>query len=247
MTILPTSTSPNGTIPKSYQSFWAWFQKNEQSFLNAMTDMWSIKRVEEEFLDKLSPKLDEVYKGIFPLVGMLDSTTAELTLSVNEVEGIAFVEALVNAAPVLAGWKFTVFKPATPVEDFEIEKGGCTFGVRNMAFYVSQDTNYPNTIAITVVHNDYDNHSEPVVYSGVRFFLDNHLGELAYATMIDKLTVIDTKSAQKPLIPISKLRNYLTWRQLIKAHGSTVNNDANASFTGEEADDIDRAYQFAPI
>jgi hypothetical protein len=213
MTILPTPSPSTGTTPKSYQHFWAWFQKNEQSFIDAMTDMQDFKRIEEKFLDKLSPKLDKLHKGIFPLVGKLDSTTAELTLTVNGVvKNIALVEELVDAAPVLAGWKFTALKPAT-LGVMQME--GCSFSVSNMAFYVNQDANYPDTIAITVAHNDYDNHPDPVMYTGVSIFLDNYLGELVFATTIDELTVIDTKAAQKPLIPISNLRNYLTWRQQV--------------------------------
>lgn len=236
MTIIPTSASPTGTTPKAYQHFWTWFQKNEQSFFNALKDM---KHAEKKFLDKLIPKLNQLHTGLAPLAGMIDDTTAELILSVNGVvKDIALVEELVNAAPVLAGWKFTALKPATLLE---VQMEGCKFGADNMAFYVNQDANYPDTIAITVAHDGYDNHPEPVMYSGVCFFLDSHLGELVSATTIDELFVIDTKAAQKSLIPISELRGYLTHRQngfIRKYMGTTyhANNATVAAFAGKQAD-----------
>jgi hypothetical protein len=244
MTILPTSASSTETIPKAYHHFWAWFQKNEQSFFNVLKDlkdMNDMRQVEKKFLDKLSPKLDKLHPGIAPLVGMLDSTTAELVLSVDGmVQDIALVEELVDAAPVIAGWKITALKPATPIKSVQLTMEGCSFHADNMGFYVNSHANYPDIIAITVAHNDFANFREDVLRVGVSIFLDNYLGELVYATTIDELTIIDTKAAQQPLIPISDLLDYLIPRQqgLISKYMGTTYNADNATIEELKVDQV---------
>jgi hypothetical protein len=47
----------------------------------------------------------------------------------------------------------------------------------------------------------------------VLVFLDTYLGELRFATVIDQVRVVGAEEAQQPLVPIDKLRDFLTWRE----------------------------------
>ena len=44
-------------------------------------------------------------------------------------------------------------------------------------------------------------------------FLDNFLGELNFVTTIDHVSVIGKKDAEKELVPIGKLKDFLMWRE----------------------------------
>src|SRR5690606_31259503 len=51
------------------------------------------------------------------------------------------------------------------------------------------------------------------IINGTYIFLDNYLGELNFATVIDNITVIAQEDAENELIPIEKLKDFLIWRQ----------------------------------
>ena len=90
---------------KSYNDFWAWFQKKEKGFFTVVKQS---NNVEKDFFDKLSPKLEELKDGFFYLTGMYDDNTAELIITAEgTVKNIVFVEELINSAPKIEGWKFT--------------------------------------------------------------------------------------------------------------------------------------------
>ena len=64
----------------SYEDFWNWFLKNEKQFFRVIKDN---KRIEEDFAQRFFPKLRELNKGFFYLVGMYDENTAELIFSAD--------------------------------------------------------------------------------------------------------------------------------------------------------------------
>ena len=91
------------TSNNSYDDFWNWFQKNEKNFFNVIKNNDDI---EEKFLNKISPKLDELKDGFWMLAGMYDENTAELVITADGyAKNIVFVEELINKAPQLKGWK----------------------------------------------------------------------------------------------------------------------------------------------
>jgi len=65
---------------KTYDDFWAWFQKNEQSFFKTVK---SLKNVEKDFFDHVSPKLNQLKEGFSFVTGMCDENTAELILTAD--------------------------------------------------------------------------------------------------------------------------------------------------------------------
>ena len=51
------------------------------------------------------------------------------------------------------------------------------------------------------------------ILNGTYIFLDNFLGEIDFLNNIDNLTTVSKKEAKKELVPIEKLKDFLTWRQ----------------------------------
>ena len=195
----------------SYQDFWTWFQKNEKQFFNVVKQQGDI---EHEFFDQLSPRLNQLKEGFFYLTGMLSNDTAELVFTADAaVKNIVFVEELVNAAPLINGWKFTALKPALDIKDVGIKMGDYTFNSENLQFYANHDPAFPDEIDITMVHRDYTLENAGNITNGTYIFLDNYLGELKFATTVDHLNVCGPADTQQELIPVGKLNDYLIWRE----------------------------------
>lgn len=195
----------------SYQDFWNWFIKNEKIFFRVVKEH---RNVEKEFFDKLSPQLNAIKDGFFYLTGMYDNGTAELVITPDGIiKNIVFAEELVNAAPHIQGWKFTALKPALDIKDVSIHMAGYKFSKDNLSFYSNDRADYPDEIDITVVYDDFSEEHKSTITNGTYIFLDNYLGELDFAVTIDNLKVIGTGQAEKELIPINKLKEFLEWRQ----------------------------------
>jgi hypothetical protein len=197
--------------PGSYEKFWNWFCRNEKAFFKTVKEHDNIER---KFFRKLAPKLAELKDGFWYLTGMYDDNTAELVITVDgTIKNIVFAEELIDSAPEIEGWKFTALKPAIYIESLSIKMADYQFHSENMSFYSNDDPDYPDEIDITVVHNDLDDKNKPAITNGIYIFLDNYLGELNFATTIDNLTIAGRNEAEKELIPIAKLKNFLAWRQ----------------------------------
>lgn len=196
---------------KSYEDFWDWFRKNEKRFFAVVKEKG---KVEEDFFNVLSPKLNELKDGFSYLTGMYDDNTAELIITADgAIKNMVFVEELIRSAPEIGGWKFTALKPALATKNVWIEMAGCTFSSANLSFYPNEHPDYPDEIDITVVHNDLTEENRSAITDGTYIFLDNYLGELDFAAAIDNLTVSGKAGVIKELIPIEKLKGYLQWRQ----------------------------------
>lgn len=194
---------------RSYSDFWAWFQSNERQFYNVIKTGGD---VEKEFFRKLSPKLAELRDGYYYLTGMINDHTAELVLTADgEVKNFVFVEELVASAPSIAHWKFTALKPALDMTSVNINMHGFQFNQDNLSFFTVDHPDRPDEIDIVIAHPDLNDHNKNQIANGIYIFLDNCLGELNAATTIDHVNI--EKKDTKDLIPISKLKEYLTWRQ----------------------------------
>lgn len=196
---------------QSYQDFWNWFQKKEKAFFKTVKKH---SRIEEDFFDLLSPKLDELKEGFFFLTGMYDENTVELVFTPDgNIKNIVFVEELVRTAPSIPGWKFTALKPAVDIDGLSISMSGFEFDKKNLFFFSNDHSEYPDEIDITLVHQGFDEKDEKTITNGSYIFLDNFLGELEFVTHIDSINVQGPSPDHPPLVPISKLKNFLRWRQ----------------------------------
>jgi hypothetical protein len=235
---LPAS-SIAASLTLNYSVFWDWFTQRERTYFQAVKEG---THIQEAFFDDLSPALDAVKEGLYFQAGMADADTAELIISAEgAIENIVFAEELVAAAPSLAGWKLTVLKEAIPnIEDIVIHMADYEFRASNIHFYPDYEAAYPDEIAITVTHADLTEENHTTIENGTLIFLDTYLGELAFATLVDQVTVVRESQAQQELIPVTKLRDFLTWRQkefVEKYSGMRheTDKDTYASFTAERA------------
>lgn len=196
---------------KSYSDFWAWFQENEKEFFAVVKNK---KEIEKGFFNQLSQKLNELKEGYFYLTGMFDDNTVELVLTADgNTKNIVFVEELVNIAPQINGWRFTALKYSSNIQDVNINMDGYKFNSENLSFYSNSFEEYPDEIDITIVYNNFIEENKEQIINGTSIFLENFLGELDFVNNIDSLKVIGIKNAKKELIPIEKIKDFLTWRQ----------------------------------
>lgn len=195
----------------SNSDFWNWFQQNEKTFFKVVK---THKDIEKDFFNKLSPKLAELKDVYFYLTGMFNENTAELILTADgNAKNIVFVEELVEQAPNINGWKFTALKPAMGIENVSINMNGYTFDSENLSFYSNDYPGYPDEIDICVIHNERTEDNKQEIGNGTYIFLDNYLGELDFLNNIDNLKIISKYEAEKELVPIAKLKDFLSWRQ----------------------------------
>ncbi|MEO6301766.1 MAG: DUF695 domain-containing protein [Bacteroidia bacterium] len=236
MSFLKNIFSKKDNSINSYQDFWNWFAKNEKEFFKAVGDR---EIIEKNFLDKISPKLNELREGYCFLAGMLNDTTAELIITADgNFKQFIFVEELINSAPAIAGWKFTAFKPAMDIKRLSIEMGGDKFNDTNLSFYSNDLPEYPDEIDITVIHNDLSERNRKNILNGTYIFLDNFLGELDFATTIDNLEIIGKNEAKKELVPIEKLKDFLIWREkeFVEKYEGTRHNTEKDNYSAFEAE-----------
>ncbi|MCX8020477.1 MAG: DUF695 domain-containing protein [Chitinophagaceae bacterium] len=216
---------------QSYEDFWNWFSANHKTFYKVVK---TGKNIEVDFFNKLSPKLEKLKDGIFCLTGMYDNNTAELIFTPDGVlKNIVFVEELVSSAPKIPNWRFTALKPALDIKNLVVKMGDYTFDRNNLSFYAIEHNNYPDVIDIVVAYSHYKENDKSTIISGTYIFLDNYLGELNFITTVDNLTVISKDQAEKELIPIEKLKDYLIWRQkeFLEKYNGVRYNTENDSYS----------------
>ncbi|UII28353.1 DUF695 domain-containing protein [Fulvivirga maritima] len=216
-----------GNTIDPYQKFWEWFKKEEKSFYEIIKQGGDI---ESKVFDKLTPKLNQVHDGIWLLVGMQNNDQAELILTADGfVKNIVFVEELVAAAPSIPNWKITALKPSNE-EPLSVKVDDYTFDENTLSFYPEEHPDKPDLIDIYVTHKDLTEENYDLISQGVFLSIDNYLGELNTATLMDHISLITPEEATKELIPFQKLKSYLVWREkefVEKYRGSRHNTEGD--------------------
>lgn len=195
----------------TYLEFWTWFETKEKEFFNILKNE---DNVEEKFLDVTLFKLKELNEQFFLLAGMFSDSTAELIITVDgNIKDIVHAEKLVESAPSLENWKFTALKPESDIKDVNLRIDTYTFSKENIYFYSNDDEDYPDEIDLIFVHDELNDQNENEVINGTYLFIDNYLGELNFVTQIDNFSISSKEDAEKELIPIEKLKDFLSWRE----------------------------------
>ncbi len=199
-----------GAKIETYQDFWNWFLTKEKDFYEVVKNR---EHIETDFFDLISSQLRQINEGFYFLAGMSDEKTAELIITAEgEIKNIVFAEEIITAAPKLEHWKFTALKPEMNL-DSGIQMDGNGFTTENIHFYANETEDYPDEIDITFVYDEMNSENKHSVVTGVCIFLDNFLGELNFATQIDTFTVTGKDEVAGDLIPLTKLKDYLQWRE----------------------------------
>lgn len=223
----------------TYEDFWKWFQANAGAFYKVIKNDGNI---EGDFFDHLAAMLNKLRSGFFFLSGVTIDGTVELIITADgDLCNIVFAEELIAAAPQVPGWKFTALKPELDITNVHIKMGEYTFGRDNIHFYDNSDDEYPDEISIAIVHDDMTGKNRKDITNGTYIFLDNFLGELNLVTNIDDVDFVTKQDAAADLVPIEKLKGFLTWRQaefIEKYQGLRHNTaeDEYATLEGETTD-----------
>ncbi|MDR6546936.1 hypothetical protein J2810_003005 [Chryseobacterium rhizosphaerae] len=215
-----------------YKDFWDWFLTMEKKFFEVVKE-GEQEAIEKDFFNIISPKLNQVNEGYYFLTGMFDEDTAELIITVEgEVKNIVFAEELIVAAPKLNHWIFRALKPAIDIQNLNIELGEHKFSKDTVSFYANEQEEYPDEIDLVFVYQGTAENKKAVT-TGVCVLLDNFLGELNFATQIDTFTVIGIDQAEKELVPIEKLKDFLDWREreFIEKYKSIERDDKEEKFS----------------
>lgn len=195
---------------KTYKDFWDWFLTEEKKFYEVIK---AHKNIETDFFDKISPKLKQLNEGYYFLCGMSDDAVAELIITADgEIKNIVFAEEIIAEAPKSERWKFTALKPEMNL-DHGINMDGNEFSQDNIFFCSNEIDGYPDEIDVTFVYEGFTEENKNDCVTGVCIFLDNFLGELNFATQIDTFNVIGKDGAEEELVPVSKLKDFLSWRE----------------------------------
>ncbi|MGC4100291.1 DUF695 domain-containing protein [Ferruginibacter sp.] len=190
--------------------FWDWFIKEEKSIFNAVKNQQNAMAS----LDKVIANLQQLNPGLFALLGMYDDATAELIITPDgDVKNIVFAEDIAKAAPQMAGWKITALKPAVPIADMSIDMYDMEFSSEKISFFAVNDAATPDEIEIHIVHKDYKKDFHKEIASGSLIYLDNLIGEILLATLVDDIYFDAPDEVTEELIPIKKLKDYLVWRE----------------------------------
>ncbi|MBD3582518.1 DUF695 domain-containing protein [Flavobacterium selenitireducens] len=220
------------SIATNYAEFWAWFTHHEAELFRIIRKNNDIER---NFLDRVFAQLSQINSSIFLLAGMSGDNQAELVFSPDgSIGNIVFTEELVAAAPHLKRWKFTALKPA--INDVSIDYSGYVFSVANLSFSVRQRPEFPDEINLAVIFPDFTESEKDNILNGVMIFLDNFLGELETVTQIDAVAVIATAEPGSEIIPMSKLPDYLNWREkeFVEKYEGRRKNTQNDRYTSTE-------------
>lgn len=217
-------------------SFWKWFLLHEKSFHAAVNGQ---KDINESFLDYLMPKLEQLNSWFACSAGMFDDTIAELIITAQgDVKTFVFAEELVAAAPPISRWKFTALKPPTGLA-ISIEMDGYKFNDKEMSFFSRDSSDYPDEIEITLVHKNLNEENKDIITNGSFIFLDNALGELNTATLIDNILISASGEEHGELIPLEKLQDFLTWKEkeFVEKYNGARHNTKNDTYSILEAKD----------
>lgn len=195
---------------ESNKDFWDWFTKNEKKFYEVVK---TGKNVEKNLFNVLSPQAKKLRDGYYFIAEAKDNGIAELTVTVNgNTENIVFAEDLVKDAPKLDNWSFVALK-SEENDDYEVSLEGRKYNVNKIFFYSNDNPDFPHDVDITFVYNDPSIKNREVVIEGIDMFIDDYLGEMKFATMMDSFNVVALEKAEKELIPVSELKTYLDKRE----------------------------------
>ena len=156
-----------------------------------------------------------MYRRLFYfLAGMTTDKKAELVLTADGIiKNIVFVEDLVAAAPELPNWKFTALKQPVDIKKTSIKMNDYKFDANTMQFYPIEHKDMPDEIDLVFTHKDWNEENKTIINNGVFLAMDTYLGELKSVTTIDNIKIIHPDQATQPLIPLSKLKSFLVWRE----------------------------------
>lgn len=191
--------------------FWAWFVKNASKF-----DMLGKIGQDEThlLLDEIIIELNKFNPWLKAVCGQYDADTVELIVTADgDIALFAKVHELIDQAPQVKGWRFTAHKPPVGLANMGIRMFEKEFNEHTLHFYPIIEDDYPDEVSLVLTHKEYNEEEEEDFQTAMSIYVQNGLGEINASTQIDDLSFGPEPEDKSDLIPITKLHDYLTWRQ----------------------------------
>ncbi|MDM1362154.1 DUF695 domain-containing protein [Myroides marinus] len=216
-------------LEAQYDVFWDWFKSNEAEFKKTIE---THDRVVEDFIDIVGPKLKEINKDFNMLTGMGKDGVGELIITPDgRVRALPFIEDFISSAPSIEGWRFISCKPST--KGIGLNMGDFVLNEDTISFIPIHTEGYPDYIHLRFIIKECTPENEEELGNALFIFLDNYLGEMETMTMIDYLEVKGEESIDGELVPMSKLSDYLRYREaeFVEKYDGVKHNSDNDSYS----------------
>lgn len=189
--------------------FWAWFRERNHEY-------GSLNRAEnkEQLLDQFQNRLHQYDDCLaFEISEPMDDGSNELIITAEGLVGkFPEVEALIEAAPELPGWKFVAFKQPLGF-DFIHEYGNLTIDPRSVWFLPMRSKSDPSILGLRVGLPDFDETNAKCIKNSIWIVLDTGLGERVCAERIRhvEVTQLPPTPEDEGFIKLKELPEYLQW------------------------------------
>lgn len=208
----PPVPSSSPVKPEQVAAFWAWFRENKRR-MDALDDpdepFWDEALAE---LAKLNP---ELRFALSSLEGAPKGEDREFVLTAScDTELFSMVDAVVNAAPKLAGWQWVALKPPMGF-DFVTEFEDLTLDPREMWFFPLRDSARPRSLGIRIAVPGFTKRRADQYFDAVAMVLETGLGERAAATELEQLEVVPLPDNLKAegYAKLTELPVYMEWNR----------------------------------
>lgn len=207
------------TSKEKAAEFWNWFSRNNHKylFLGEIGDDEK-NRMLDELLAHLHRYCEHLF---FEIGGHPKDDHVDLIIT---AEGIAEhfdkVEELVDAAPVIKGWRFLKFRqPHGP--GFRANYGGKVFDPDQIIFIPLYNEEIPEAIAIRVCYPDFTEEEKSVFINGTYITLDSLIGEKSVVQDVDYFDVVRTPEdiSEDDYPRLSSIGQYIKERKHYKYPG----------------------------
>jgi hypothetical protein len=200
------------------EAFWGWFRENKKR-MDALDDP------DEPFWDEALAALGKVHPDLkFALSaheGAAKAADREFVLTAScDTELFPVVDAMVAAAPKLAGWQWVALKPPMGF-DFVSEFEDLTLDPAEMWFFPLRDSARPRSLGIRVAVPGYTKRRAEQFFDAVAMMLETGLGERAAAMDLEDLDVIPLPPNLKAegFAPLKELPAYIAWNRANRLPG----------------------------
>lgn len=191
--------------------FWEWFQDQAVYFKNLLHTQGD---VEQLIFEPLGNALNKIQSELFFLLGYKENGDAELILTADgNIKNMFLIDALIQYAPQIEGWKIIGHKKAMDLENLNISIDEMEFNKDTLFFRPIIHEQFPDLIDIEIYYPDFKEEEVNAIHQGIYIFLDNYIGEINFTKLIDQIVVVASVPDKEELVPINKLKDYLIWRE----------------------------------
>ena len=181
-------TTPLFAKDTKEQTFWKWFEKNQE-------DLFHFEKDREAIFDRLTKALNKVHVDLtFEFSPVRKDGTREFVISAGGIKS-AFpsVEALHAAAPKLSKWTILKYRPRRfPINDLEF--AGRKVKATDVHYAIFKDQN-PKKLGIMIFLDGYTEQEKASVWGQIGYlFLDEALGEYDVETCVGAIVFFNRGS-----------------------------------------------------